>query len=96
MQSDVEWNCSISIPDLDDVEVGTSATVTVTITNLEDVTVKNIAVGIDNPEVELFGVIPDMLLAGEPFDMQLTWTPREWNPDGMTGTIKATAVKVSR
>ena len=96
MPSDVKWNCSISVPDLGEVEVGTSATVTITITNLENVQVKNIEVKVNNPEVKLFGVIPNMLLSGESFDMQLTWSPKIWNPDGMNGTIKADAMQVSR
>lgn len=90
------WNASISVPEFGEVEVGTSKSVTVTITNLEPVTVKDIKISVDNPELELFGVIPDALPSGDSFDMQLTWKPKTWNPDGMTGTIKANAVKVSR
>ncbi len=96
MPSDVQWNCPISVPDLGEVEVGTSATVTITITNLENVQVKNIEVKVDNPQIELFGVIPDTLSSGESFNMQLTWSPKVWNLDGMTGKILATATKVSK
>ncbi len=87
---------SISVPDIGEVEVGKSATAPVTITNTSGLMVKDIQVKAEAPDVELFGVIPDTLSSGESFDMQLTWSPKVWNPDGMTGTIQATAMQVSR
>ena len=91
-----ESDLSISVPDFGEVEVGSSKTAVITIQNKSDLIAKEIKVNLEASDVELFGVIPDMLSGGESFDLQLTWTPKVWNPDGLTGSIKASGVQVSR
>ena len=88
----------ISVPEVGEVEVGGFKIVPITITNNSDLDIKkiNIEVGGDSDQMELFGIIPNILKGGESFDLELTVKPTVFNPDGINGTLTATALQVSR
>jgi len=85
----------IEIPEME-IEVGSSQTTVVKITNITEFFLKHIEITADILDSEIMGVIPDSLQPFESFQMQLTISAKTWNPDGIKGQIKINAMMVSR